>query len=223
MVLRQFDRHHVRRPVRIWCCSHHWLSPCLEGLFLLYTAESPDTNHVSLQWLYIILGLTTLAWSIVLVIFLPDSPAKARFLSPEQRVQAVDRIRANQTGMKDNTFKWKQAWEAVTDIKVWLLVLYQLANSIPNGAVTSVIIQSSPRAPDMQLMDVRTVQQSCPIRLRLRRDAGLPATDSIWSIPRYVRHRINLRLQSLQGLSLLHRLLSWYHQVCSFAPSALIC
>lgn len=74
------------------------------------------------------------------MVSLPDTPAKARFLSPEQRVQAVDRIRSNETGMKDNHFKWDQVWEAMTDIKVWLLVLYQLANSIPNGALTSVCI-----------------------------------------------------------------------------------
>ena len=39
--------------------------------------------------------------------------------------------------MKNNTFKWDQAFEALTDIKVWLLVLYYLASSVPNGAFTT--------------------------------------------------------------------------------------
>lgn len=80
----------------------------------------------------------TLAWAAVLLWLLPDTPTTARFLTKNERIMAVDRIRSNQTGMKDNQFKWKQVLEAMTDIKVWLLVLFMLANSIPNGAFTTV-------------------------------------------------------------------------------------
>lgn len=80
----------------------------------------------------------TLVWAGVLLLLLPDTPATARWLSPEQRETAVNRIRSNQTGLKNNQYKWSQVWEAVTDIKVWLLVSYMLANSIPNGAYTTV-------------------------------------------------------------------------------------
>ena len=89
------------------------------------------------QWLFIIFGIMTLLWAGVLLWFLPDTPSTARWLTPEEREKAVDRIRSNQTGVKNNTFKWDQAFEALTDIKVWLIVLYQLANSIPNGAYTT--------------------------------------------------------------------------------------
>lgn len=89
------------------------------------------------RWLFIIFGIATLLWGGVLLWFLPDEPSKARWLTEEQRKQAIDRIRTNQTGTKNSTFKWDQAVEALTDIKVWLLVLYQLANSIPNGAITT--------------------------------------------------------------------------------------
>lgn len=90
------------------------------------------------QWLFIIFGIMTLVWAGVLLLLLPDTPATARWLSPEQRETAVNRIRSNQTGLKNNQYKWCQVWEAVTDIKIWLLVLYMLANSIPNGAYTTV-------------------------------------------------------------------------------------
>jgi ACS family allantoate permease-like MFS transporter len=95
-------------------------------------------NREHLQWLYIIFGLITLVWSVVLVVFLPDTPEKARFLNEEQRTEAVDRIRSNQTGMKDNRYKWEQVREAITDRNVLLLMLYQLTFSIPNGAYTTV-------------------------------------------------------------------------------------
>ncbi|RSM19572.1 hypothetical protein CDV31_001459 [Fusarium ambrosium] len=89
------------------------------------------------RWLFIIFGLITLVWAIVLVIFLPDTPDQARFLNEQQRTQAVDRIRSNQTGMKDNHFKWDQVREVVQDPNVLLLMVYQLTFSIPNGAHTT--------------------------------------------------------------------------------------
>ncbi|KIV90724.1 hypothetical protein PV10_05350 [Exophiala mesophila] len=89
------------------------------------------------RWLFIIFGIVTMAWAGVLLWYLPDTPSTARFLTESERVQAVDRIRSNQTGLKENTFVWRQAIEAMTDLKVWLLVLFMLANSIPNGAFTT--------------------------------------------------------------------------------------
>ncbi|KPM45168.1 hypothetical protein AK830_g1341 [Neonectria ditissima] len=89
------------------------------------------------RWLFIIFGLITLAWAVILILFLPDTPQKARFLSQEQRNDAIDRVRSNQTGIKDNRFKWDQVREVVTDRNVLLLMLFQLVFSIPNGAFTT--------------------------------------------------------------------------------------
>lgn len=38
--------------------------------------------------------------------FFPDSPANARFLTPTERAQAVQRIKQNQTGVENK--KWKR-------------------------------------------------------------------------------------------------------------------
>lgn len=91
-----------------------------------------------MQWLFIIFGLITLAWAIVLAIFLPDTPDNARFLDQQQRIDAVDRIRSNQTGIKNNSFKWEQVREVIKDPNVLLLMVFQVAFSIPNGAHTTV-------------------------------------------------------------------------------------
>ncbi|CAF3659050.1 hypothetical protein FGSG_03855 [Fusarium graminearum PH-1] len=89
------------------------------------------------RWLFIIFGLITLVWAVVLAIFLPDTPNTARFLDEQQHIDAVDRIRSNQTGMKNNNFKWDQVREVITDPNVLLLMLFQLTFSIPNGAHTT--------------------------------------------------------------------------------------
>lgn len=92
-----------------------------------------------MQWLFIIFGVITLVWAVVLIIFLPDTPEKARFLNEEQRIEAINRIRTNHTGMKNNTFKWEHVREVLTDRNVLLLMVFQFTFSIPNGAYTTVI------------------------------------------------------------------------------------
>lgn len=119
----------------IWFFGNSLAVMC--GSLLGYAIAHIQGSLAPWRWLYIIFGIVTLLWAAVLFWFLPDTPQTARFLTPEQREKAVDRIRDNQTGMKDNHWKWGQAFEAMTDIKVWLIVLYQLANSIPNGAITT--------------------------------------------------------------------------------------
>jgi hypothetical protein len=40
--------------------------------------------------------------------FFPDSPTTARFLTPEERVSAIRRIQANQSGVENKHFKKEQ-------------------------------------------------------------------------------------------------------------------
>ena len=40
--------------------------------------------------------------------FFPDSPATARFLTPEERVLAVERIKVNQAGLENKHWKKEQ-------------------------------------------------------------------------------------------------------------------
>lgn len=70
--------------------------------------------------------------------FLPDTPANARFLSQQDRVKAVTRVAENKTGIKDSIWRLPQAIEATLDIKIWLLVIIQVATNVANGGVQSV-------------------------------------------------------------------------------------
>jgi hypothetical protein len=90
------------------------------------------------QWLFLIYAMLTIVWAVLLGFFLPDRPQTARFLDEKQREGALERIKVNQTGFVNNTIHWDQVWEALTDYKIWLLFFFQLANNIPNGAITTV-------------------------------------------------------------------------------------
>ena len=60
------------------------------------------------QWLAIITGVLTLITSVLFWFFFPDSPTNAWFLTPDERVKAVVRIRENQAGVENKTFKKEQ-------------------------------------------------------------------------------------------------------------------
>ena len=87
---------------------------------------------------FLVFGALTVAWSVFIYIFLPDTPTNARFLNREDRAKAVDRVRENMTGIRSDTWKWSQSIEALTDVKIWLLVAVQLSQQIANGGVHGV-------------------------------------------------------------------------------------
>jgi MFS family permease len=76
------------------------------------------------RWQYIYLLAGSLTFLFGLACFaLPDSPANAWFLTGEERVAAVERLRAGQTGTRCVKFKWRQVREALLDVKVWLIAI----------------------------------------------------------------------------------------------------
>jgi ACS family allantoate permease-like MFS transporter len=60
------------------------------------------------QWIFAILGIMTFFTSLLFGFFFPDSPTNAWFLTPEERVKVVIRIRDNQAGVENKTFKKEQ-------------------------------------------------------------------------------------------------------------------
>lgn len=72
------------------------------------------------------------------MLFMPDSPITARFLSQFERTEAEERVKVNQTTIKHDKIEWYQVWEALTDYKIYILFLFQIANNIPNGGLTMV-------------------------------------------------------------------------------------
>ncbi|GAA6061726.1 hypothetical protein JCM10212_000459 [Sporobolomyces blumeae] len=87
--------------------------------------------------IYFILGGMAFIVGAAVLIWLPDSPATAKFLTEREKLIALERVRDNQTGTRNRTFKWYQAREAVFDEKMWLIVFLVMLTVIPNGALAS--------------------------------------------------------------------------------------
>ena len=114
-----------------------------------------DLSPQRWQLIFYILGGATMLWAFVLYFCLADAPSNARFLSERERLIAVKRVAANETGIKNKAFNKKQAILAFYDPKALLIFTSVFAAAIPNGVINSfstVIIR------DMGFSTTRTTQ-----------------------------------------------------------------
>ncbi|KAL4976020.1 major facilitator superfamily domain-containing protein [Aspergillus desertorum] len=91
----------------------------------------------SYQIIFLLCGLLTVAYSLVVLIFMPDSPMEAKFLPEREKVIAVERLRANQMGIISRQWRWDHFWETLLDAKTWIWFLLIIAISIPSGGISS--------------------------------------------------------------------------------------
>ncbi|KAF7172818.1 hypothetical protein CNMCM6106_006937 [Aspergillus hiratsukae] len=89
------------------------------------------------QWLFIIFGIITFLLGILMFFRLPDTPDTASFLTEEERLIAMERLKANKAGYKRNKIDSSQVIEAFTDPKTWMLAVMVLGFNIPNGGYTT--------------------------------------------------------------------------------------
>ncbi|KAF1940193.1 MFS general substrate transporter [Clathrospora elynae] len=91
------------------------------------------------RWMYVFLifGSASTLMGIIILLFLPDLPTTANFLSAREQVIAVERVAGNRQGVKNKHFKAYQAWQTLYDPKTWLLFIMATGAQIPNSALTS--------------------------------------------------------------------------------------
>ncbi|KAJ4352676.1 hypothetical protein N0V95_004060 [Ascochyta clinopodiicola] len=99
------------------------------------------------RWMYVFLifGSASTVMGVAILLFLPDLPTTAKFLTEKQRGIAVDRVSGNRQGVKNKHFKVYQAWQTLYDPKTWILFVMAVGAQIPNSALTtfsSLIIKS---------------------------------------------------------------------------------
>ncbi|KAH7037069.1 major facilitator superfamily domain-containing protein [Microdochium trichocladiopsis] len=97
------------------------------------------------QIIFLFCGLLTVVFSIVIFLFMPDSPIEAKFLNDEDKLVALERLRMNQMGMGSGVFKWDHVREAMLDLKTWIWFLLMFIISIPSGGISTfgpLIVQS---------------------------------------------------------------------------------
>lgn len=96
------------------------------------------------QYLFIIEGAATCAVAIVACFLLPTGPGSAWFLSKEERVFAVERMRRDnalfvqhdyaEDGLEEDRLTKRDLVEAAKDWKLWYVLVFNICASLPTQA-----------------------------------------------------------------------------------------
>ncbi|GAM44126.1 hypothetical protein TCE0_060r19500 [Talaromyces pinophilus] len=96
-------------------------------------------NAKSFRWqgLFILYGGMTFVTGLAMFFLLAASPTEAKWLTEEEKVIALERVRQNKTGTEVWKFSWSQLKEALLDIRLYMMFLLLVSLGLPNGGVTA--------------------------------------------------------------------------------------
>ncbi|KAJ7676244.1 major facilitator superfamily transporter allantoate [Mycena rosella] len=119
----------------VWASANGFGS--MVGGIIAFGMGHLNTGISGWKWIYVINGLITVLWGVVVFFYLPTSPMDAgSFLTLEERALAIHRIRKNNTGILNRQIKWNQVKEALNplqDPQGILLFLTIFCNEVLNG------------------------------------------------------------------------------------------
>ena len=127
----------------IWF-SFNGLAQIFGGVVAWGITKSSQHHNLSIEpWkiLFIFTGCFTVALGVAFLVLVPDNQLKAHWLSENDRILAVARVRENQQGIGNKHFKRYQFLEAFKDPLVWAFVFYSITSNIPNGGITNFFSQ----------------------------------------------------------------------------------
>ncbi|CCX32993.1 major facilitator superfamily domain-containing protein [Pyronema domesticum] len=116
------------------------------GGLLAYAFSNISKSAAIHSWqaLFIAYGSASVLWGIFVLVYMPDSPMRAKCFSELDKTLMVERVRDNQTGIQNKTFRKEQVVEAFCDPQTWCLALIQLLTTLPTsglGAFANIIIK----------------------------------------------------------------------------------
>ncbi|KAF1962096.1 major facilitator superfamily transporter [Byssothecium circinans] len=98
---------------------------------------TPGSGVAGWRVMFIVLGCVTVVIGIGTVLFVPDTPMKARWLSDAEKIALLKHVSVNKTGIEDRKFRPQQIQEALLDPQLYLMVLAVILLSVSSGVVTT--------------------------------------------------------------------------------------
>ncbi|KAI1758511.1 MFS general substrate transporter [Hypoxylon sp. FL1150] len=107
------------------------------GSLITYGLGHISSRLHSYQIIFIFFGLITVAFSFVMLAFMPDSPVEAKFLNDNDKLIAVERLRMNQMGVISREWRNDHLKETLLDPKSWFWFALLFSISIPSGGIST--------------------------------------------------------------------------------------
>ncbi|KAE8150481.1 major facilitator superfamily domain-containing protein [Aspergillus avenaceus] len=107
------------------------------GGVISFAFQQVHNSFAGWRIMFLVLGLVTALVGALTVLFIPDTPMKAKWLSESEAVALLQHVSVNQTGVWSSAFDGNQIWEAMRDVQLWLLTLTTICTSVSSGVVTT--------------------------------------------------------------------------------------
>jgi MFS family permease len=83
----------------------------------------PTARLAGWRTMFLTLGLVTVLVGAMVILFLPDTPMKAKWLSEKEKVALLKHVSVNKTGVENRKFRPREILEALMDPQLYLLLL----------------------------------------------------------------------------------------------------
>jgi MFS family permease len=91
---------------------------------------APSSGLAGWRVMFIVLGCVTVAIGLATILFIPDTPMKARWLSDAEKFALLKHVSVNMTGIQNRKFQPMQIVEALLDPQLYLMVLTVILVSV---------------------------------------------------------------------------------------------
>ncbi|KAF9884834.1 hypothetical protein FE257_001177 [Aspergillus nanangensis] len=126
------------QPLRMaFWLSGNGMATMIGALLGFGLGHSHNTSLASWKLIFLTIGLMNLVTGCLFLWLMPDSPATAKFLNHRQRIVAVQRVSENMIGVKTKQFKFRQALEIFSDLKVLCVLGIGIGCGVVNGGVSN--------------------------------------------------------------------------------------
>ncbi|KAL2809069.1 MFS general substrate transporter [Aspergillus granulosus] len=105
------------------------------GGLISFSAQHAPANGWRIM--FGVIGAVNLIVAALVLFILPETPEKARFLSPTDKARIKARLEADSAGVGEKVFRWNALVEVFGDAQTWLLILLTLLITIPSGVITT--------------------------------------------------------------------------------------
>lgn len=106
--------------------------------------KSPPSPLKSWQAIFVTYGAFSVLWGVAVLVWMPDSPMRAKCFSEDDKKLLVERVRSNQTGVQNKQFRKEQMWEAFKDPQMYCYCLIAFCTTLPTsglGAFANIVIK----------------------------------------------------------------------------------
>ncbi|KAM4065711.1 major facilitator superfamily protein [Hirsutella rhossiliensis] len=116
---------------------------CMNGLtwvfgsLITYGLAKIDSDMKPYQIIFLFFGVITVGVGFLMLYWMPDSPIEAKFLSDNDKVLAIWRLRHNQMGVMSREWRSDHFYDALRDVKTWLWFAMMFCISVPSNGLST--------------------------------------------------------------------------------------